>query len=138
MNPSPEISQLVKNLVQEIKSKDINQNNLKRAGTDIEQNMDFNYRQNLEQKFIQLRQEFNTMNPNPNTFVTLNELYNFFVTKNPAVKKEEIQTLFDMNNRDKGLKISLNDFIYIYLLLEEKLKLKKEDLGQLQLPLVLI
>ena len=57
MNPSPEISQLVKNLVQEIKSKDINQNNLKRAGTDIEQNMDFNYRQNLEQKFIQLRQE---------------------------------------------------------------------------------
>ena len=125
MNPSPEISQLVKNLVQEIKSKDINQNNLKRAGTDIEQNMDFNYRQNLEQKFIQLRQEFNTMNPNPNTFVTLNELYNFFVTKNPAVKKEEIQTLFDMNNRDKGLKISLNDFVYIYLLLEEKLKLKK-------------
>lgn len=128
MNPSPEISQLVKNLVQEIKSKDINQNNLKRAGTDIEQNMDFNYRQNLEQKFIQLRQEFNTMNPNPNTSVTLNELYNFFVTKNPAVKKEEIQTLFDMNNRDKGLKISLNDFVYIYLLLEEKLKLKKEDL----------
>ena len=115
MNPSPEISQLVKNLVQEIKSKDINQNNLKRAGTDIEQNMDFNYRQNLEQKFIQLRQEFNTMNPNPNTFVTLNELYNFFVTKNPAVKKEEIQTLFDMNNRDKGLKISLNDFVFIHI-----------------------
>ena len=122
MNPSPEISQLVKNLVKEIKSKDINQNNLKRAGTDIEQNMDFNYRQNLEQKFIQLRQEFNTMNPNPNTFVTLNELYNFFVTKNPAVKKEEMQTLFDMNNRDKGLKISLNDFIYIYLLINKNNK----------------
>ena len=127
MNPSPEITELIKDLVTEIKSKDINQKNLKRAGTDLEQNMDFNYGQKLEQKFIQLRQELNIFNSNPSNLFSLNDLYNFFVSKNPAVKKEEIQSLFELTDI-KESKITLNKFIYKYLLLEEKLKLKKEDL----------
>ena len=127
MNTSLEISQLINDLVNKIKNKDINKTNLKKAGTELEQNMDLDYRNNLEQKFIQLRQELDSLNKNPNSLLTLNELYNFFVSKNPGIKKEEIQTLFELSDY-KNSKISLNEFIKIYLLIEEQLKLKKEDL----------
>ena len=131
MNTSPEIRQKVKELIEEIKNK-INKENLIKAGTEIEQNMTRELQKRLESRFVQLRQEFNEIDANQDSFLSIDELYNFFSSKNALVKKEDIISLFDLNNRSHYSKISLNDFIYLYILLEEKLRLKKEDLNILK------
>ncbi len=121
---SPEISDLVSNLLKEL----IDKRTVKKLGTSIDQHMSFNYKKAIEAKFIQLKKEFNSIDYNEDSFLSIEEFYRFFASKNNNVKKEEIQCLFELADKDKNKKISLNEFIYIYILLEEKLKMKKESL----------
>ena len=123
-NSSPEISDLVSNLLKEL----IDKRTVKKLGTSIDQHMSFNYKKAIEAKFIQLKKEFNSIDYNEDSFLSIEEFYRFFASKNNNVKKEEIQCLFELADKDKNKKISLNEFIYIYILLEEKLKMKKESL----------
>ena len=137
MNPSPEIQRMVSDLINELTStNDINKENLLKAGTEIELNMSRDFKKTIESKFVQLKQEFDTIDVNKDSYLSLNELYNFFKKKNPSVKREDIQSLFELSDRDKNLKISLNEFVYIYILLEEKLKLQKENLIRLKNDLI--
>ena len=137
MNPSPEIQRIVSDLINELTStNDINKENLLKAGTEIELNMSRDFQKTIESKFVQLKQEFDTIDVNKDSYLSLNELYNFFKKKNPSVKREDIQSLFELSDRDKNLKISLNEFVYIYILLEEKLKLQKENLIRLKNDLI--
>ena len=136
MNP-PEIQRMVSDLINELTStNDINKENLLKAGTEIELNMSRDFQKTIESKFVQLKQEFDTIDVNKDSYLSLNELYNFFKKKNPSVKREDIQSLFELSDRDKNLKISLNEFVYIYILLEEKLKLQKENLIRLKNDLI--
>jgi len=128
MDQSPEIKQKVEELIVELKNEDINKENLLKAGTEIELNMSREFQKQIEEKFIQLRKEFNSIDKNADSKLSIDELYQFFNSKNPQVKKEDIQSLFELMDKNKNSKISLNEFVYMYLLLEEKLKLKKEDL----------
>ena len=137
MNPSPEIQRMVSDLINELTStNDINKENLLKAGTEIELNMSRDFQKTIESKFVQLKQEFDLIDVNKDSYLSLNELYNFFKKKNPSVKREDIQSLFELSDRDKNLKISLNEFVYIYILLEEKLKLQKENLIRLKNDLI--
>ena len=131
MNPSAEIKEKVLKLIQEL-NEDINRENLRKAGTELELNIEKDYPQTLEARFVELRNEFNSLNNNPNTNLSIDDLYNFFSSKNQSVQKEDIQSLFELNDLDRNKKVLINDFIYMYILLEEKLKLKKDDLNQVK------
>ena len=122
--PSPEIKEMASNLFKEL----IDKRTLKKLGTSIEQHMTRDYQKVIEAKFIQLKKEFNSIDYNEDSTLSIEELYRFFVQKNPNVKKEEIQNLFELSDKDKNKKLSINEFVYIYILLEEKLKMKKESL----------
>jgi len=137
MNPSPEIQQMVSDLIKELTTtSDINQENLRKAGTEIELNMSRDFQKTIESKFVQLRKEFSSIDTNKDSSISIDELYNFFTMKNPSVKKEDIQSLFELSDRDKNQRISLNEFVYMYILLEEKLKLQRENLNRLRNDLI--
>jgi len=89
----------------------------------------------LEAKFIQLKNEFNSLDYNGDQYLSIDELYKFFSSKNPNVNKEEIEYLFELSDKDKNKKLSINEFVYIYILLEEKLKMKKESLIEVRIVL---
>lgn len=123
-NSSPEIQKMISNLVKEL----LDKRTVKKLGTSIEQHMSRNYHKIVEAKFIKLKNEFNLMDYNQDSFLSIEELHRFFISKYPNVQKEEIQSLFELSDKDKNKKLSINEFVYIYILLEEKLKIKKESL----------
>jgi hypothetical protein len=131
MNPSPEIKQKVSELIKEL-NKDIDSEELRKAGTELELNMSRDYQLTLEARFIELKNEFNSLNNNANALLSIDDLYNFFSQKNQGVQKEDIQSLFELTERNRNLKVSINEFIYMYILLEEKIKLKKDSLNQVK------
>ena len=126
--PSSQIKEMASNLFKEL----IDKRTIKKLGTSIEQHMTHDYQKVIEAKFIQLKNEFNSIDYNEDSYLSIDELYRFFMKKNPNVKKEEIQYLFELSDKDKNQKISLNEFVYIYILLEEKLKMKKESLAEVK------
>ena len=132
MNSSQDIQKMTLQLMEDLIKNDINKENLLKAGTQIELNMQRDFRKRIESRIVQLRNEFNTIDINKDAFLSIDELYNFFSSKNPSVKKEDIQSLFELTDRDKNQKITLDEFVYIYILLEEKLKLKKEEISRLK------
>ena len=132
MNSSQDIQKMALQLMEDLIKNDINKENLLKAGTQIELNMQRDFRKRIESRIVQLRNEFNTIDINKDAFLSIDELYNFFSSKNPSVKKEDIQSLFELTDRDKNQRITLDEFVYIYILLEEKLKLKKEEISRLK------
>ena len=119
-----EIKEMVSNLLKEL----VDKRTLKKLGTSIDQHMSLDYKKVIEAKFHQLKNEFNSMDYNEDSYLSIDELYQFFASKNPNVKKEEIRYLFELSDKDRNQKLSINEFVYIYILLEEKLKMKKESL----------
>ena len=128
MKSSHQIQQMVSNLFKEL----IDKRTIKKLGTSVEQHMSRDYQKKIEEKFIQLKNEFNSMDYNDDSFLSVDEIYNFFSSKNPNVRKEEIQTLFELSDTDKNKRLSINEFVYIYILLEEKLKMKKISLSEVK------
>ena len=127
-NSSLEIKTMVSNLLKEL----IDKRTLKKLGTSIEQHMSRDYYKTIEAKFVKLKNEFNSIDYNEDSFLSIDELYNFFSSRYPNVKKEDIQSLFEISDKDKNKKLSINEFVYIYVLLEEKLKMKKESLKEVK------
>ena len=125
---SQEIKEMIQNLINNLYDK----RTLRKLGTSIEQHMSRDYQKVIEAKFIQLKNEFNSIDYNEDSYLSIDELYKFFLTKNPNVQKEEIQYLFELSDKDKNKKISINEFVYIYISLEEKLKMKKESLTEVK------
>ena len=105
-NPSPEIREMACNLFNDL----IDKKTLKKLGTSIEQHMTRDYLKIIEAKFIQLKNEFDSLDYNGDQYLSIDKLYSFFASKNPNVNKEEIEYLFELSvknekrifNRDKG------------------------------------
>ena len=127
-NAPPEIQQMVSNILKET----LDKRTVKKLGTSIDQHMSRDYRKVIESKFMQLKNEFLSRDYNDDSYLSLEEFYRFFASKSPSIKKEEIQYLFESSEKGRNKRISLNEFIYIYLLLEEKLKMKKTSLAEVK------
>lgn len=122
------IKQMVNQLLDEL----IDEKTRQQLGTSIEQNMEHEYEKKLEKRFYELKSEFNEIDVNGDYLITIDELYAFFQKKNPNIKKSEIQSLFELSDRDKNSKITINEFVYMYVLLEERLKLKRDTLMEVR------
>ena len=105
-------------------------------GTSIEENMTYNYKKTLVSRFQSLQKEFNTIDKNGNSAISFNELYDFFHNKNPNISKEELEKIFYLFDRDQNQEITINEFVFLYLKLEEQLKLKREKLNNVRSNLI--
>ena len=120
------IKQMVNQLLEEL----IDEKTRQQLGTSLEQHMEHEYEKKVEKRFMELKSEFNEIDINGDYLITIDELYAFFQKKNANIKKSEIQSLFEFGDRDKNSKITINEFVYMYILLEERLKLKRDILTE--------
>ena len=89
------------------------------------------YVKNLEEKYYILKREFNTIDNNADHKLQFEEIEKFFINKtinNKVIDKNYIERLFKLLDKDKDSQISIEEFIFSYIKLEEKLKLKKKKL----------
>ena len=101
-------------------------------GTSIEENMTYNYKKTLVNRFQSLQREFNEIDKNGNSVISFDELYDFFHNKNPNITKEELEKIFYLFDIDHNQQITINEFVFSYIKLEEQLKLKREKLNNVQ------
>ena len=97
----------------------------------INQGFPNDYVKNLEEKYYILKKEFNTIDNNADHKLEFDEIENFFINKtinNKVIDKNYIERLFKLLDKDKDSEISIEEFIFSYIKLEEKLKLKKKKL----------
>jgi hypothetical protein len=79
-----------------------------------------------------LQREFNAIDKNGNSVISFDELYDFFHNKNPNITKEELEKIFYLFDIDHNQQITINEFVFSYIKLEEQLKLKREKLNNVQ------
>ena len=97
-------------------------------GTTIDETLGHDYEKFLMKHFQRLKEEFNQIDINQDEEITFNELLSFFQQKNPNVTDEDLQKIFELFDRDQNEKITIEEFIYSYIKLEEQLKIKKSKL----------
>jgi len=130
---SPEIETKISEIINNLKAEILNEENLLKAGTEFELNMDQDYQQTIGKKFINLRRQLNSLDTGNKDKFSIDDFYKFFSSKNPGVKKEDIKSLLELTDHQRNLenKITVNEFVSKYILLEEKIKLKKNDLSRI-------
>ena len=130
---SPEIETKISEIINNLKAEILNEENLLKAGTEFELNMDQDYQQTIGKKFINLRRQLNSLDTGNKKEFSMDDFYKFFSSKNPGVKKEDIKSLLELTDHQRNLenKITVNEFVSKYILLEEKIKLKKNDLSRI-------
>lgn len=130
---SPEIETKISEIINNLKAEILNEENLLKAGTEFELNMDQDYQQTIGKKFINLRRQLNSLDIGNKDKFSIDDFYKFFSSKNPGVKKEDIKSLLELTDHQRNLenKITVNEFVSKYILLEEKIKLKKNDLSRI-------
>lgn len=133
MDLSPEIEEKTSEIINNLKTEILNKENFLKAGTEFELNMRQDYQQTIGKKFINLRRQLNSLDTGNKKEFSMDDFYKFFSSKNPGVKKEDIKSLFELTDPERHLenKITLNEFVSKYILLEEKIKLKKGDLSRI-------
>ena len=133
MELSPEIEEKTSEIINNLKTEILNKENFLKAGTEFELNMRQDYQQTIGKKFINLRRQLNSLDTGNKKEFSMDDFYKFFSSKNPGVKKEDIKSLFELTDPERNLenKITLNEFVSKYILLEEKIKLKKGDLSRI-------
>lgn len=108
---------------------------VRRYGTSLSVNMGQNYKEYLEKKYASLEKEFKSIDKDSNDYIDSNELKVFcdryqketgITLPNNYFKK--LLELIDLNNDET---VSIKEFVFNYLLLEEKLKLKRLKLEKL-------
>ena len=65
--PSREIKEMASNLLNELMDKKM----IKKLGTSIEQHMSRDYVQKIESKFVELKNEFNSMDYNEDSYLSI-------------------------------------------------------------------
>lgn len=108
---------------------------IKRFGTALKENMGKDYKEFLEKKFLILEKEFARINKNSDDIIDYEELRDFvnsYQSETGRVLPENYcKQLFDLIDLNHDKTITIQEFIFSYMLLEEKLKLKKLKLTKL-------
>ena len=97
-------------------------------GTTLPETLSHDYEKTLTKKFKDLLNEFKKIDANGDKVVTKDELAEFFQNLNHSLTKEDILKVFELFDSNKDEQITINEFIFSYIKLEEKLKIKKAKL----------
>ena len=101
-------------------------------GTSTDQGMTRDYSKKIQSKMISLQKEFIQMDKDNNEYISFDEFFSFFREKNPNITRKEIENLFILFDKNKDQQITINEFVYAYILLEERLILKKTKLNNIK------
>jgi len=116
-------------------SKLYDENLIRRYGTSLNINMGREYKAFLEKKYKILEKEFQRINKDSNEIIDMDELSGFIRTYEKETGKvlpeDYCAKLFDLIDLDHDKEITIQEFIFSYMLLEERLKLKKIKLSKL-------
>jgi Ca2+-binding EF-hand superfamily protein len=93
------------------------------------------YQKYLSEKYAVLKTEFDKINKNTEDGITLEELLEFLNSYEEETGKkydmEYAKKLFDLIDLDHDEEITIQEFIMAYMILEEKLRIKKIKLQKL-------
>lgn len=129
------VEEAKRNISDELIEKLYDENLIRRYGTSLNVNMGREYKNFLEKKYIILEKEFTRINKDSNDFIDMQELSEFIHSYESETKKKlpdnYCAQLFDLIDLNHDKNITIQEFIFSYMLLEEKLKLKKIKLTKL-------
>lgn len=118
-----------------IMSKLLDKKFINRWGTSVKENITHDYEERLNKKYEILKEEFRRINKDENDYIDIEELRYFLKTYEDETGKtlpdkycEKLFYLIDVNHDDK---ITIQEFVSSYMLLEERLKLKRLRLRKL-------
>jgi len=124
-----------RNMSDELIEKLYDENLIKRYGTSLNINMGREYKNFLEKKYVILEKEFSRINKDSNDYIDMEELSDFIHSYESETGKKlpdnYCQQLFELIDLNHDHSITIQEFIFSYMLLEEKLKLKKIKLTKL-------
>ena len=123
------IQQLANELAKEL----LDEETIKKYGTSINESMGKDYTKEIKKRYQKLSEEFNQIDSNKNHELTKAEMFNFFndnfkSTQEQQLDMKSIDRLFHLFDKNNDSKISINEFIFSYIKLEEKLKIKQKKL----------
>jgi Ca2+-binding EF-hand superfamily protein len=102
---------------------------IKRYGTSLNVNMGREYKEFLEKKYEVLEKEFSRINKDSNDFIDIAELTEFVNSykreTGKTLPEDYCSKLFKLIDLNEDKNITIQEFIFSYMLLEERLKLKK-------------
>lgn len=122
------IKEMSDNLVKEIYDPML----MEHYGTSTDQGMTRDYSKKIQSKMITLQKEFSQMDKDSNEYISFDEFFSFFKEKNPNINKKDIESAFILFDKNKDQQITINEFVYAYILLEERLILKKTKLNNIK------
>ena len=118
-----------------ISSQLLDENLLQRYGTSLNVNMGREYQKYLDKKYAELKEEFEKIDMNSDDIISIEELTNFINTYSKETNKvydtKYAEKVFNLIDVDKNKQITIQEFIMSYIVLEEKLRLKKIKLQKL-------
>lgn len=118
-----------KTLTEELFNKLYDDALIKRYGTSLNVNMGREYKEFLEKKYEVLEKEFSRINKDSNDYIDISELTEFVNSYKRETGKslpdDYCNKLFKLIDLDEDKNITIQEFIFSYMLLEERLKLKK-------------
>lgn len=125
--------QQIQILANELAKEIVDRDTMEKYGTSLQEAMTHDYVKTLEKKYFELKKQFDTIDTNSNSELTLDEVYNFFKDKtlpnsSEKIDRRYIERLFFLMDKDKNNKISIQEFVFSYIKLEEKLSLKRKKL----------
>ena len=125
--------QQIQMLAQEIAKEIVDKETMEKYGTSLNETMTHDYVKTLEKKYYELKRQFDTIDANSNSELTFDEVYDFFKDKTlpnstDKIDRKYIERLFFLMDKDKNNRISIQEFVFAYIKLEEKLSLKRKKL----------
>ena len=125
--------QEIQMLAQEIAKEIVDKETMEKYGTSLNETMTHDYVKTLEKKYYELKRQFDTIDANSNSELTFDEVYDFFKDKTlpnstDKIDRKYIERLFFLMDKDKNNRISIQEFVFAYIKLEEKLSLKRKKL----------
>ena len=118
----------IRGLCNKIQNELISKQDRKDFGTTIDETLGHDYEKFLMKHFQRLKEEFNQIDINQDEEITFNELLSFFQNKNSNITEDDLKKIFELFDRDQNEKITIEEFIYAYIKLEEQLKIKQSKL----------
>ncbi len=122
----------IRQLCTKIQNELISKQDRKDFGTTIDETLGHDYEKFLMKHFQRLKEEFNQIDINQDEEITFNELLSFFQNKNSNITEDDLKKIFELFDRDQNEKITIEEFIYSYIKLEEQLKIKNSKLTKVK------